>query len=135
MSLNLGGGVGPAAPRSLARFSAMAVRAADFAFFNFSHDACPSAPASGINGDISNLIPDVIELENHNVSLATVHARVFPEVVDDVLAHFSASLCHLANISYRVGRKLTLSAGPKFVNDAEANKLLTRDSYRRPYVV
>jgi hypothetical protein len=43
-------------------------------------------------------------------------------------------MCHLANISYRVGRKLTLAAGPKFVNDPEANKLLTRD-YRKPYVV
>ena len=29
-------------------------------------------------------------------------------------AYLSASLCHLANISYRVGRKLTMAAGPKF---------------------
>jgi predicted dehydrogenase len=49
-------------------------------------------------------------------------------------AFLSAALCHLGNISYRVGRKLTLEAGPKFVNDSEANKLLTRD-YRKPYVV
>jgi predicted dehydrogenase len=49
-------------------------------------------------------------------------------------AHYSAGLCHLANISYRTGRKLHLEAGPKFVNDAEANKMLTRD-YRKPYVV
>ena len=47
----------------------------------------------------------------------------------------SASLCHLANISYRVGRKLTLEAGPKFTGDAEATKMLTRDVYRKPYVV
>ena len=43
-------------------------------------------------------------------------------------------MCHLANISYRVGRKLTLANGPKFVNDPEATKLLTRD-YRKPYTV
>ena len=49
-------------------------------------------------------------------------------------AHLSAGLCHLANISYRTGRKLHLEAGPKFTNDAEANKMLTRD-YRKPYVV
>jgi len=49
-------------------------------------------------------------------------------------AYLSASLCHLANISYRVGRQLTLETGPRFVNDAEANKLLTRE-YRKPYVV
>jgi len=47
----------------------------------------------------------------------------------------SAALCHLANISYRVGRKLQWDAAKnKFVNDAEADKLLTRD-YRKPYVV
>jgi predicted dehydrogenase len=49
-------------------------------------------------------------------------------------AHFSAGLCHLANISYRVGRKLTIESGPKFAGDSEANKMLTRD-YRKPYVV
>jgi hypothetical protein len=48
-------------------------------------------------------------------------------------AYLSASLCHLANISYRTGRKLTLEPGPTF-DDAEANKLLTR-VYRKPYVV
>jgi len=47
----------------------------------------------------------------------------------------SADLCHFANISYRVGRKLTLDErGKSFVNDWQANKLLTRD-YRKPYVV
>jgi hypothetical protein len=50
-------------------------------------------------------------------------------------AHLSAGLCHLANISYRNGRKLTLTAGPKFVGDAEADRLLTRNPYRKPYVV
>ena len=39
-------------------------------------------------------------------------------------AYLSAGLCHLANISYRIGRKLTLAAGPKFVGDSEANKML-----------
>jgi len=33
----------------------------------------------------------------------------------------------LANISYRVGRKLTLEAGPKFAGDSEANKMITGD--------
>ena len=49
-------------------------------------------------------------------------------------AVLSAGLCHLANISYRTGRKLHLEAGPKFAGDSEANKMLTRD-YRKPYVV
>jgi len=52
-------------------------------------------------------------------------------------AILSAGLCHLANISYRSGRKLTLEGGTgvKFVNDSEANKMLTRPEYRKPYVV
>ena len=47
----------------------------------------------------------------------------------------SAGLCHLANISYRTGKKLEFdSAKMKFVNAPDADKLLTRD-YRKPYVV
>ncbi len=48
----------------------------------------------------------------------------------------AAALCHLGNISYRVGRKLTLQdpSGRTFVGDSEANGLATR-RYRAPYVV
>lgn len=47
----------------------------------------------------------------------------------------SAKLCHIANISYRLKRRLALDPKTeKFVNDAEANAMLTRD-YRKPYVV
>jgi len=50
--------------------------------------------------------------------------------------HISAALCHMANISYRLGnRKLEFdSATETFVNDQEANQLLRR-SYREPWVV
>jgi hypothetical protein len=47
----------------------------------------------------------------------------------------SASLCHLGNISYRMGHKLTLSSGPRFAGDADANKMITRAEYRKPYIV
>ena len=47
----------------------------------------------------------------------------------------AAALCHMANISYRTGRKLTFDPQTlRFPNDNEANKHLTRD-YRKPYVV
>jgi hypothetical protein len=47
----------------------------------------------------------------------------------------SADLCHLGNISYRLKRRLNWDAAArKFVNDAEANRMLTRN-YRAPYVV
>ena len=49
--------------------------------------------------------------------------------------HLSTSLCHLANISYRVGRSLKfIGAQERFANDPEADAMLTR-VYRKPYVV
>jgi predicted dehydrogenase len=47
--------------------------------------------------------------------------------------HFSTTLCHLGNISYRVGRSVTFDgARERFVGDEEADKLLGR-TYRAPY--
>ena len=49
--------------------------------------------------------------------------------------HMSTTLCHLANISYRTGRKLTFDPErERFVGDDEANRYLTRE-YRAPYVL
>jgi len=49
--------------------------------------------------------------------------------------HLSSSLAHLANIAFRVGRTLRFDGkAEKFVGDAEADKLLTRE-YRAPYVI
>ena len=67
--------------------------------------------------------------------LAACRSRDHKSLTDEIeIANLSAAMCHLANISYRVGRKLTLQAGPKFADDPEANELLTRE-YREPYVV
>src|SRR5450759_1141723 len=50
--------------------------------------------------------------------------------------HFSAALPHLANISHRLGRGLKFNgATEKFVNDPEANAMLARKEYRKPYIV
>ena len=49
--------------------------------------------------------------------------------------HLSAALCHMANISYRTGRKLHFDPKTeRFVNDEEANSYITR-KYREPFVV
>jgi predicted dehydrogenase len=49
--------------------------------------------------------------------------------------HFSTTLCHLGNISYRVGRSVTFDgATERFEGDEEADKLLGR-AYRAPYVL
>ncbi len=67
--------------------------------------------------------------------LAACRSRNYKDLHDEIAnAYLSASLCHLANISYRTGNKLTIAAGPHFVNDPEANKMITRN-YRKPYVV
>jgi hypothetical protein len=49
--------------------------------------------------------------------------------------HLSTTLCHLGNISYRVGRSLQFDGVlERFKGDAEADKLLGR-SYRAPFVI
>jgi predicted dehydrogenase len=73
-----------------------------------------------------------LHMQNFLAACRSRNAKELHDGLDN--AYLSASLCHLANISYRVGRKLTLEAGPQFTNDAEANALLTR-IYRKPYVV
>ena len=77
---------------------------------------------------------DTTELHMQNF-LAACRSRNSKELHDGLdNAYLSAALCHLGNISYRVGRMLALESGPTFANDPEANKLLTR-VYRKPYVV
>jgi hypothetical protein len=65
-----------------------------------------------------------------------VHSRKQKDLTCDIEeGHLSAALCHMANISYRTGRKLHFdSKAERFVNDAEADSLVTR-KYREPFVV
>ena len=77
---------------------------------------------------------DAVALHMQNF-LDACHSRKHEELHDEIsIAHMSASMCHLANISYRVGRPLMLDGGPQFKDDAEATALLTRE-YRKPYVL
>jgi len=47
--------------------------------------------------------------------------------------HYSAALCHIANIAMRVGRRLKFDAqNDRFIDDAEANTYLTKQ-YRKGY--
>jgi hypothetical protein len=49
--------------------------------------------------------------------------------------HLSSAYCHLGNIAYRLGRKLHVNpSAESFINDSEADLMLTRD-YREPFVV
>ncbi len=50
--------------------------------------------------------------------------------------HLSAALPHLANISYHLGHELKFNgATEKFVNNAEADALLKRKVYRKPFII
>jgi predicted dehydrogenase len=68
--------------------------------------------------------------------LKAVKSRQQSDLTCDIEeGHYSAALCHLANISYRTGRKLDFdSKNENFGSDYEANLLLSRD-YRAPYTV
>ena len=50
--------------------------------------------------------------------------------------HLSSALPHLGNISYRVGRALVFDGkNEKFVDDKQADRLLTRESYRKRFEI
>ena len=71
--------------------------------------------------------------------LAACRSRKFSDLHADVaIGVMSADLCHLANASYRAGRKLNVDAAQgSFTGEgaAEGNQYLTRPTYRAPYAV
>ncbi len=79
--------------------------------------------------------------DNSNVAhmgnfLAACRSRRHQDLTADVeVGVTSIALAHFANISYRLGRRLTIDQDAwSIVGDAEAERMLTR-SYRAPYVV
>lgn len=71
-----------------------------------------------------------------NNFIETIRANDLTKCTADILeGHNSTVMCHLANISYRLGRELTFdSHSETFVDDKIANGYLSRD-YRHPFVV
>jgi predicted dehydrogenase len=76
------------------------------------------------------------EIDHCRNFIAALRSGKREELTCDIAAgHLSSALPHLANISFRLGRELTFDGKrEKFANDAEANRLLTRE-YRKPFVV
>jgi hypothetical protein len=68
--------------------------------------------------------------------LQAVRARDYKLLHADIAVGVrAAAFCHLANISYRVGRTVKMDqATGHFLGDDQANALFTRN-YREPYVV
>ncbi len=83
-------------------------------------------------------IPPVVEPEENHFEnfIRCVRSRKREELAAEILeGHKSTVLAHLANISYRTGRKLTFDPQTEaFPGDEEANSYLTR-KYREPYVM
>ncbi len=79
--------------------------------------------ASGTDGHFANFIEAV---RKHDASILNAPVET---------AHLSSGLAHLGNISYRLGKVLTFNPNAeKFVNDPEADEMLTRN-YRGEFVV
>ncbi|MGP8246858.1 MAG: Gfo/Idh/MocA family protein [Bryobacteraceae bacterium] len=82
-------------------------------------------------------IPDTGERVSHFQNfIDCVRTRKREDLVCEILeGHMSTALCHLANISFRTGRKLTFDSATETIQgDKEANAMLTR-KYRAPFVV
>ncbi len=85
--------------------------------------------------------PEIPNLDEPEVShfqnfIDCVRSRKREDLTCEVeQGHLSTSLCHLANISFRVGRKLEFDPDTETIkDDADASRLLTRE-YREPYVL
>jgi predicted dehydrogenase len=77
------------------------------------------------------------EVPHYNNFIQVLKSRKYQDLNTDILEGArSANLVHLANISYRIGRKLTLDPAKLHVTgDNEANAMFTRHPYRAPYVI
>ncbi len=66
--------------------------------------------------------------------LDCMRSRKRPNADLETVGHPSSILCHSANVSWRLGRQVTLDPKTElFVDDAEANALRTRQTYRKPW--
>lgn len=82
--------------------------------------------------DLSQFSPEG-HMENF---ISCMRSRRREDLYADILeGHRSATLSHLANISFRTGRKLIFNPDTEtFINDPEANSYLGRN-YRYPYIL
>jgi len=106
--------------------SGVSLRATNLSFPDIKYNPGPEIPD----------IPGARDDSHFQNFINCVRSRKREELNCEVLeGHMSTALCHLANIAFRTGRKLTFDpATETFPGDAEANQYLTR-KYREPYVV
>ncbi len=81
----------------------------------------------------SNVLQDVAHAQNF---IDCMRSREKPAADLETVGHPSSLLCHIGNVSWRVGR--TVSFDPStysFGDDQAANEFLTRQEYRKPWVL
>lgn len=65
-----------------------------------------------------------------------IKSREKPYCDLETVGHPASVLCHAGNIATRLGRQLTLDAETEsFIGDKEADKLRTRQEYRKPWIL
>ena len=105
-------------------------------YFGRKDEKGPGSEAPPESSGSDPLVLTSIERPHYQNFIDAVRANDPKKLTCDVLeGHLSSALPHLANISYRVGRALTLDPKTEtFVGDKEADKLLTRE-YRKPFEI
>jgi predicted dehydrogenase len=96
----------------------------------------PGSEAPPSSGGSDPLVLFSIETPHYQNFVDAIRANDPKKLTCDVMeGHLSSTLPHLANISYRVGRQLQFDGKTEtFVNDREADKLLTRE-YRKGFEI
>jgi predicted dehydrogenase len=106
-------------------------------FFGRKGEAGPSISGGGAEQKKQQMKPEAKSADPHFVNfIDCVRSRRWQDLNAEIEeGHMSTALCHLGNISYRTGRKLTFNPySEKFVNDEDANSYLKKE-YRYPYAV
>ncbi len=81
----------------------------------------------------SNVYQDVAHAQNF---IDCMRSRAKPAADLETVGHPSSLLCHIGNVAWRVGRTVKFDpASYTFGDDEAANALLTRQEYRKPWVL
>ncbi len=95
----------------------------------------PTSSTTEVSADPFNLAGGGGEQHFANFIAALRSGKRTSQTCDIEVGYMSTVLPHLANISYRLGRRLEFDGKKeKFINAEDADKMLTRE-YREPYVV
>jgi hypothetical protein len=93
-----------------------------------SRDGIRSLPDSILKEPISEKEKHVYPSTNHHANWLSCIKSGKPTICPAEVGHRSASICHLGNIGYRLGRKLKWDPVKElFPDDAAANKELSRE--------